>query len=376
MKGHRTKDTKSLGHQVTTSPGDRTRRTSTVLLTGNTGYIGTVMTGCLREAGYKVVGLDSDWFKRNTLFPVPEDSRPDTQIVCDIRDVRAEDLDGIDSVIHLAGLSNDPLGEINPRLTDDINHKATMRLAELCRAQGIGRFLFASSCSIYGIAPKDAPIDESGAVNPLTAYAKAKVDAERGLAQMADDGFHPVFMRNATVYGLSPRLRLDLVVNNLLAWAYLMGEIAIMSDGTPWRPIIHIQDFCAAFIAALGAPVEKVQGQAFNVGVDGENYRVREIAEEVNRALPQSTIKILNKTGPDERTYRVDFSKIKTALPGFTPQWDLKKGIAELLEAYRRYGLTREDFESDKYFRIKAVKALRASGELDEELAWTHKDTR
>jgi nucleoside-diphosphate-sugar epimerase len=343
----------------------------TILLTGNTGYIGTVMTARLKKAGDDAVGLDGDWFSGSRLFPVPEESKPKRQIVKDIRDLDAEDLEGIDAVIHLAGLSNDPLGELNPRLTDAINHRATMRIAELCKAAGVGRFLFASSCSIYGISSSNEPINEEGVVSPITAYAKAKVDAERGLARLADGNFHPVFMRNATAYGLSPKLRLDLVVNNLLAWAYLTGEVVIMSDGTPWRPIVHVQDFCDAFIAALEAPVEKVHCQAFNVGINEENYQVRDIAREIQKVLPESRMKILNTTGPDERTYRVDFTKIKSALTGFAPQWNLRAGIEELLGAYQRYRLTREDFESSKYFRIRTVKALRASGELDGELVRT-----
>lgn len=344
------------------------KQRSTILLTGNAGYIGTVMTKFLKERSYKVVGLDTGFFADNCLFPIPADYVPEAQIIKDIRDVSIEDLDGIDAVIHLAALSNDPLGEINPALTDKINFQSTIRLAKLCKEKGVKKFLFASSCSIYGISGTDVPIDEKGVLSPITAYAKAKVRAEEGLGKLADSNFHPVFLRNATVYGLSPRLRLDLVVNNLLAWAYLTGAVAIMSDGKPWRPIIHIEDFCAAFTAVLSAPFEKIHCEAFNVGINEENYQVKEIAEEVRRAVRGSEVKILNKTGSDERSYRVDFSKIKRTLTDFRPRWGLKKGISELLEAYKRHGLTSEDFNSEKYFRIRSIRSLLKEGKIDNNL--------
>lgn len=347
---------------------DFKKRNLTILLTGNTGYIGTVMTKLLKRESYYVVGLDSDWFSEGCFFPVDEDSKPDKQIIKDIREITKEDINGMDAVIHLAGLSNDPLGEINPRLTEEINCNATIKMAELSKKLRTERFIFASSCSIYGIASAKLPVNEDGCLSPLTAYAKAKVNSEIRLTRLADDNFHPVFMRNATVYGSSPKLRLDLVVNNLLAWAYLTGEITIMSDGTPWRPIIHIEDFCRAFIAALRASIEKIHCQAFNVGINEENYQVKDIADEIKKIVPNSRIKILNETGPDERTYKVDFSKIKDALSDFKPQWNLKKGIMELLEAYKKYNLTVDDFESDKYFRIRAVKALIGSGKMDRNL--------
>lgn len=343
------------------------KRRSIILLTGNGGYIGTVMTKFLKEESYLVVGLDSDWFGEFSFFPPAKDMKPDRQIIRDIREVTEEDLEGVDVVIHLAGLSNDPLGEIDPQMTDEINYRATTRIAQVCKAKGIEKFIFASSCSIYGITDSGTPINENGKLSPITAYAKAKVNAEHGLAQLADKDFHPVFMRNATVYGVSPKLRLDLVVNNLLAWAYLTDEITIMSDGTPRRPIVHIEDFCNAFIAVLKAPVEKIHCQAFNVGINEENYQIKEIAEQILRALPESKIKILNETGPDERTYKVDFSKIKNILTDFKPRWNLKRGIIELLEAYKKYNLTLEDFESDKYFRIRSIKSLLNLGRIDKE---------
>ena len=340
----------------------------TVLLTGNTGYIGTVMTERLKKASYKVVGLDSGLFAENYLYDVPSAAVPDRQIMKDIRNISGEDLDGIDAVIHLAGLSNDPMGELNPALTDEINRKSTVTLARLSKSKGIGRFIFASSCSIYGISDNKTAVKEDGELRPLTAYARAKVDAEAGLAGLADRSFHPVFMRNATVYGLSPRLRLDLVVNNLLAWAVTTGEVNTMSDGTPWRPLVHIQDFCSAFLEALAAPHAAIHCQALNVGKPDGIYQVREIAEEVRKAVSGSKVKILNRTGSDERSYRVDFSKIKKVLPGFKPQWTLDRGIGELLEAYRKYELNLDKFNSDKFFRIRAIRSLMESGRINKEL--------
>ncbi|KPK42626.1 MAG: hypothetical protein AMJ78_01755 [Omnitrophica WOR_2 bacterium SM23_29] len=339
-----------------------------ILLTGNTGYIGTVMTKFLRRESYYVVGLDGNWFRENLFFPVPEISKPNKQIIKDIRRLDKDDLKGVDAVVHLAALSNDPLGEIDLNLTDEINYRSTIRIAEICREIGVKRFVFASSCSIYGKSKSDVPVNEEGRLSPMTAYAKAKVNAEYGLAQLADRDFHPVFLRNATVYGVSPKMRLDLVVNNLLAWAYLTGEIRIMSDGTPWRPIIHIEDICNAFLATLKAPVEKVHCQAFNVGIKGENYRVKDIAFEIQKALPESKVKILNETGSDERSYKVDFSRFKNTLAGFRPKWNLKKGIEELLDAYKKYNLTFDDFKSDKYFRIRTVTSLLDSGKMNKNL--------
>lgn len=344
------------------------KKKTRVLLTGNTGYIGTVMTERLKKASYEVIGLDSGLFAGNCLYDVPSAALPDRQIIKDIRRVTGEDLDGVDAVIHLAGLSNDPLGELNLTLTDRINCEATINLARLSRSKGIGRFIFASSCSIYGISDTEHAVNEDGELRPLTAYAKAKVDAENGLASLADGSFHPVFMRNATVYGLSPRLRLDLVVNNLLAWAFTTGEVNIMSDGTPWRPLIHIQDFTSAFLAALEAPLDSIHCQALNVGKDEEIYQVRQIAEEVRVAVPGSKVRILNKAGSDERSYRVDFSKIRKVLPAFKPQWTVRRGIEELLDAYSKYGLNGDKFNSDKFFRIRAIRSLIDSGKIDKEL--------
>lgn len=340
-----------------------------ILVTGNTGYIGTVVTKFLQEHSYEVVGLDYNYYEGCEFHP--RNIHPIKQREKDIKDIGEKDLEGATVVIHLAALSNDPLGEINPSLTHEINYVASVKLAKLAKGLGIQRFMFSSSCSLYGIAPDDNPLTEEGRLNPITAYAKAKVETEEEISKLASDNFHPVFMRNATLYGISPSLRLDLVVNNLVAWAYLTGEVAIMSDGTPWRPIIHVEDLCKAFLAVLEAPVEKISNQAFNVGISEENYQIKNIAKEVEKIVPNSHVEILNKTGPDERTYRVDFSKIKKTLTQFKPTWNVRKGIEELYQAYKNFGLTQKDFQSPKYFRVRWIKHLIESKKLDHELKWT-----
>jgi nucleoside-diphosphate-sugar epimerase len=327
-----------------------------------------VMTRFMQQHSYKVVGLDSNYFESCELY-APE-CQPSVRIVKDIRDVSEEDLKGVSAIIHLAGLSNDPLGDLNPSLTHEINCDASVKLAKLAKRVGIERFIFSSSCSLYGIAPDEKPLTETGRLNPITAYAKAKVNTEIEVSKLSSDKFHPVFMRNATVYGISPHLRMDLVVNNLVAWAYLTGKVSIMSDGTPWRPIIHVEDLCRAFLAVLEAPIEKIHNQAFNVGTNKENYQVKEIAEYVEALVPNSTVEILNKSESDERSYRVDFSKIKRALPDFKPSWDLKKGIKEIYQAYKEFGLKKEDLSSEKYFRVRWIKYLIERKKLDDNLRW------
>jgi len=342
-----------------------------ILITGNKGYIGTVMTKFLQEHGYKVVGLDYNYYDNCEFYPL--ETYPFRQIIKDIRDIDEKDLEGITAIIHLAALSNDPLGDINPSITYEINYLATIKLANLAKKLQIPKFIFASSCSMYGIASTDKPLTEQGRLNPITPYAKAKAKAEEEILRLADDNFHPVIMRNATVYGVSPNMRLDLVVNNLTAWAYLTGKVAIMSDGTPWRPIIHIKDFCKAFLAVLKAPIEKIHGQVFNVGINRENYQVKDIAKVVEEIVPNSHVEILNKTGPDERTYRVDFSKIENTLSNFKPHWNLRNGVEELYQAYKKFGLTMEDFKSPKYFRVRWIKHLIKNKKLDNNLKWRQK---
>jgi len=327
------------------------------------------MTEFLQEHSYKVLGLDCNYYHECELYP--SKIRPFKQIVGDIRDVSEKDLEGVTAIIHLAALSNDPVGELNPSLTHEINCLASVKLARLAKKMGIKRYMFSSSCSLYGIAADNKPLTEEGKLNPITAYAKSKVEAEKEISKLADDNFHPVFMRNATVYGLSPNLRLGLVVNNLTASAYLTGKVAIMSDGTPWRPLVHIEDFCRAFLAVLEAPLEKIHNQVFNVGINEENSQVKDIASQVEKIVDNCQVEILNKTGSDERTYRVDFSKIKDTLSEFKPIWNLKKGIAELYSAYQDFALTQKDFQSPKYFRLRQIKYLLESKKLNSDLKWT-----
>lgn len=342
-----------------------------ILVTGNTGYIGPVMTKILQQKSYKIVGLDLKYYDGCKFLPQEQEYLPIKQIVKDIRDVNGSDLEGITSIIHLAGLSNDPLGEINPSLTHEINYMASIRLAELAKKMDIERFIFASSCSLYGIAQNNKSLTEEGELNPITAYAKTKVAVEHEISRMADNNFHPVFMRNSTVYGVSPNLRLDLVVNNLVASAYLTGKVTVLSDGTPWRPIIHVEDFCNAFLAALESPIDNIHNQAFNVGINEENYRVIDIANMVAEIVPNCRVEVLNETGLDERTYRVDFSKIKETLQNFQPKWNLRDGIIELYNKFKEFNLTPDEFKSSKYFRVRWLRQLIDNKLLDSNLRFS-----
>jgi nucleoside-diphosphate-sugar epimerase len=337
-----------------------------VLLTGHKGYIGTILAPMLIEAGHEVNGLDSDLFRRCTFGEAPVRI---PEVIKDIRDVTIKDVEGFDAVLHLAGLSNDPLGDLNPDLTFEINHRASVRLAELSKQAGVSRFVFSSSCSNYGSAGDDM-IDETGANNPVTPYGESKVFVERDVSKLASDEFHPTYLRNATAYGVSPRLRFDLVLNNLVAWAFTTGKVYIKSDGTPWRPIVHIEDISRAFVASLDAPAENIHNRAFNVGRSSENYRIREIADIVEETVPGCKIEYAADGGPDKRCYRVDCSLIKKAIPGFKPVWDTRKGAKELLDAYRKTGLTLEEFEGNRYKRIDHIRLLMGGGEIDNALRW------
>ena len=338
-----------------------------ILVTGHNGYIGSVLAPFMAAAGHDVIGLDTYLFEDCSLG---EDTVRIESLRCDVRDVRATDLAGFDAIIHLAALSNDPLGNVNPQCTYDINHLASVRLARLAKQAGVPRFLFASSCSLYGVAG-DALLTEDAAFNPITPYGESKVRVELDVAKLADERFSPTFLRNATAYGVSPRLRADIVVNNLVGLAYTTGDVLIQSDGTPWRPLVHIEDIARAFLAVLEAPREAVHNEAFNVGRTEENYRVRDLARMVQEIVPGSRVRYAEGGGPDPRCYRVDCGKLARMVPEFQPRWTVRTGMEELHEAFKRHGLTREQFLGDRYLRIKQILKLQAEGRLDASLRWT-----
>lgn len=337
-----------------------------VLVTGDTGYIGSVMVPMLARDGFQVVGVDADLFAA-CIFEPPEAGGQ--HIHANILDLQATHLEGFDAVFHLAALSNDPLGDLNPTVTYEFNHAATVRLATLAKQAGVKRFIFSSSCSLYG-ASGDEAVTEEAPFAPLTPYARSKAMVEWSLSALADAHFSPVFLRNATAYGVSPRLRFDLVLNNLVAWAVAKGTVLIKSDGTPWRPIVHIEDIIRAFIAAARAPRERVHNQAFNIGRDAENYQVRALAEIVREVVPGCVVEYAPGGEPDKRSYRVSFEKARTQLPEFQPQWTARKGAAQLYEAYRRVGISVEDFEGPRFRRISTLRGLIAEGSLDAGLRW------
>lgn len=339
-----------------------------VLVTGHKGYIGTVCVPMMLAEGFDVVGLDIDLYARSTfldnIVAIPEINK-------DVRDIEPDDLRGFDAVVHWAALSNDPLGNLNPNLTYDINHQGSVRLAKAAKAAGVKRFVFASSCSNYGAGGNDGFKVETSELEPLTAYAKSKVMTEQDVKLLADATFSPVFLRNATAYGVSPRHRFDLVLNNLVAYAMVTGEVLLKSDGTPWRPIIHIADISRGAIAALKADRERIHNETYNIGQTTENYRVSEIAQIVAEVVPGSAIRYAPGAGGDNRNYRVNFDKVTTGLPEFKPQWTARQGAEELLAAYKQVDLKVEDFEGPRYQRVAQLKTLMAEGKLDQALRWT-----
>lgn len=338
-----------------------------LLVTGHHGYLGSIMVPMLHDAGYDVVGLDT-YFYRGCDFG--DHSAGDVARVDDIRDVEERALAGFDAVVHLAALSNDPTGDLNPRLTSEINLEATMRLARAAKEAGVARFVFASSCSMYGAGGEEA-VDEDAPLRPLTPYAETKVRAEEALRELADGGFAPVFMRNATVFGVSPRLRLDVVLNNLVAWAHTTGRIRLLSDGSPWRPLVHVSDVARAAIALLEAPIEAVRNEAYNIGATGENHRIRDLAELVRERLPSCEVEFAHGASPDARSYRVDFRKFGSAFPTHALGITAARGIDELAEAYQRVGLTLEIFQGRRYIRLAQIKHLLDAHMVGSDLRWS-----
>lgn len=336
-----------------------------VLVTGHNGYIGQVLCPMLQAAGHEVVGLDT-YFYEGCQFQAAPEVR---SIRRDIREVTPEDLEGVDAVAFLAALSNDALGDLDAGLTEDINDSGTVRFAKMAKEAGVQRFIFSSSCSLYG-AGADMILTEESAMNPVTPYGKAKIDVELALTKLADDAFSPSYMRNATAYGLSPSLRIDLVVNNLAGYAVTTGEVLLKSDGTAWRPLVHVEDISRAFVAVLEAPRDAIHDQAFNVGRDEENFQIRQVAEMVHEAVPGSRVEFAKGAEADTRNYRVSFEKIGRVLPAFQPQWTVRKGADQLVAAYREHGLTLDELSSTKYLRIKTILGHKDEGRLDDRLRW------
>ncbi len=339
-----------------------------IIVTGHSGFIGSLMVPLLLEKGYEVVGIDTKYFGKDCEFYPPQNGF--TEIIKDTRKIEEKDLEGAYAICHLAALSNDPLGDLDEQLTYDINHLASVEIAKLAKKVGVEKYIYSSSCSLYGIADGDTALDETAQFNPVTAYAKSKVYSERDIVPMATDDFSVTFMRNATAYGISPKLRLDLVVNNLVGWAITTGQIKIMSDGTPWRPLVHAEDIARAFIAVIEAPKEVVNRQSYNVGQSAENFQIKDIAKMVGEVVPGCSVVITGEHGSDSRSYRVNFDKIARELPNFKPQWTLKKGIEEVYEAYKKYGMDSDKFNGRYFIRLKQLQYHIENNHLNEKLFW------
>lgn len=338
-----------------------------VMVTGHEGYIGSALVPLLLEAGHTVTGVDAGYFRETTTPPVGKNLR---SISMDIRDLRPADLAGMEAVMHLAALSNDPLGNLDTDWTEAINYEASLQLAMMAKDAGVCRFLFSSSCSVYGLAESEALVSEESPVHPLTPYAVSKVRSEEAIARLADDSFSPVFLRNATAYGWSPRFRADLVLNNLACWAFTSGEIRILSDGSPWRPLVHVQDIAQAFVTMLEAPRDLVHNQVVNIGANDQNYQVRELAVFVQNAFPGSQVSYAEGGEPDPRSYRVDFGKLKALLPIYQLGWTAESGARQLAQAYAAEKLTLEAFTGPRYTRLAQLQALLENQRLDETLRW------
>lgn len=323
-----------------------------ILITGHRGYIGPHLVTLLRDRGHVVTGIDIGYFDRCAWEPLPA---PDHDLSGDFRNLSERDLQGFDCICHLAAISNDPMGDLDPGLTYETNREGSINLARKAKKAGVRRFLFSGSCSVYGKGEK-LDLDESANFNPVSAYAESKVATEQEVSQLADKDFSPAFLRNATAYGYSPNLRIDLVANNLLACAIARGDIRIMSDGTPWRPLVHCHDIARAFVAFAEAPAEVIHNQAVNIGANDQNYQVRDVADAVQRLVPAAKVVYTGEVGPDPRNYRVNFDKLQRLFPGFSLRFNLQTGLEELFAKFNQHGFTREDFESDQFVRLRSLK--------------------